>query len=76
MAAPLPTQIRDDSAQMRQKILDMNYSDWMKAGNSKGSLHYLKKNAKSDNPFRVYGKVKERLDATFFKNGVIVRVLI
>jgi len=54
----------------------MNYSDWMKAGNSKGSLHYLKKNAKSDNPFRVYGKVKERLDATFFKNGVIVRVLI
>jgi hypothetical protein len=30
-------------------------------GFSKGTLHYLEQNAEGDEPFKVYGKVKERL---------------
>ena len=46
---------------MRKKILAMPYSEWKRMGFSKGSLHYLKQNAKGDKPFKVYGKVRERL---------------
>ena len=61
--SPVPSLIREDSVEIRSKILSIGYNEWMKAGNSKGSLFYLKKNASSDKPFKVYGKVKERLDS-------------
>jgi CRISPR-associated protein Cas1 len=61
---PYPVITRDDSEELRSKILSIGYNDWMKAGNSKGSLHYLKKNAMSEKPFKVYGKMKEKLDRT------------
>jgi CRISP-associated protein Cas1 len=37
--------IRQDSDEMRKKILSISYADWKKMGFSKGTLHYLKKNA-------------------------------
>jgi len=40
----------------------MPYTKWKDMGFSKGSLHYLKQNAKSDEPFRVYGKMREKLE--------------
>lgn len=46
---------------MRQKILEMNYTEWKKLGYSKGTLHYLKQNAKSDKNFKIYEKVKEKI---------------
>lgn len=61
LAMPLPTFARDDSAELRQKILDMTYSDWKSMGFSKGTLHHLKKKAISDEPFKLYGKVRARL---------------
>jgi hypothetical protein len=30
-------------------------------GFSKGTLHYLKHNASNEKPFKIYGKVKEKL---------------
>jgi len=52
---------RDDKEEMRRKILDMTFSEWEKMGYSKGSLHYFKRNAKSDKPFKIYEKVKRKL---------------
>lgn len=58
---PEPVLERYDSDDMRKKILDMPYTEWRKMGYSKGSLYYLKKNAKNDKPFKIYGKVREKL---------------
>ena len=60
---PSPILSRDDTPELREMVLAISYYNWRKAGNSKGSLHYLKKNAKSEKPFRVYGKMKDKLDA-------------
>lgn len=42
---------RVDSHAIGQKILNISYSDWKMLGFSKGTLHYMKQNAKSDKPF-------------------------
>jgi CRISPR-associated protein Cas1 len=52
---------REDSIEIRKKILDISYTDWKKLGFSKGSLHYMKKNANEDKPFTLNNHVKERL---------------
>lgn len=54
---------RTDDNELRQKILSIPYSKAKAMGFSKGTLWYMKQNAKSDKPFRVYGKVREKLDA-------------
>jgi CRISPR-associated protein Cas1 len=38
------------------------YTQWKKRGFSKGTLNYMKKNAKSEKPFTLNKPVKERLD--------------
>jgi CRISPR-associated protein Cas1 len=48
---------------MRSRILDLTYTEWKESGFSKGTLHELKKKARSEEPFNVYGKVKERIAA-------------
>ncbi|WMW22919.1 CRISPR-associated endonuclease Cas1 [Methanolobus mangrovi] len=53
---------RQDTNDIRQKILSISYSDWKKLGFSKGTLHYMKKNAKADTPFTLNAHNKERLD--------------
>ncbi|MEL4305252.1 CRISPR-associated endonuclease Cas1 [Methanococcoides sp. LMO-2] len=53
---------RQDSSNMRQKILSISYSDWKKLGFSKGTLHYMKKNAEADKPFTLNAHVRERLE--------------
>jgi CRISPR-associated protein Cas1 len=53
---------RQDTSDIRQKILSISYSDWKKLGFSKGTLHYMKKNAKADAPFTLNSHNKERLD--------------
>jgi CRISP-associated protein Cas1 len=44
---------RVDTHEIRQKILSISYVDWKKLGFSKGTLHYMKRNAKSDKPFTI-----------------------
>jgi CRISPR-associated protein Cas1 len=54
---------RVDSQEIRQKILNISYVDWKKLGFSKGTLHYMKQNAKSDKPFTLNSHVLERVKA-------------
>ncbi len=54
---------RVDSHEIRQKILSISYVDWKKLGFSKGTLHYMKQNAKSDKPFTLNSHVLERVKA-------------
>lgn len=53
---------RYDSDEIRQKIISITYSDWKKMGFSKGTLHYMKKNAEADKPFTLNSHVRERLE--------------
>ncbi|KGK98714.1 CRISPR-associated protein Cas1 [Methanococcoides methylutens] len=59
---------RDDSDLLRKKILDMPYTEWKKMGFSKGTLHYMKQNAKSDEPFSLNAHVRERLETWVIAN--------
>lgn len=52
---------RQDSVDIRQKIRDISYAEWRNMGFSKGTLHYLKKNAEGNRPFTMNKHVKERL---------------
>jgi CRISPR-associated protein Cas1 len=52
---------RTDDHELRQKILSLSQSEANKLGIGKSSLHYLRKHAKSDRPFKVYKSVKKRL---------------
>ena len=51
-----------DSYDIRQKILNISYFDWKKLGFSKGTLHYMKQNAKSDKLFSLNAHVLERVN--------------
>lgn len=53
---------RDDTDILRKKILAIGYAEWKEIGFSKGTLHYMKKNAKADKPFTLNAHVKERLE--------------
>jgi len=54
---------RQDSDEMRRKILAIPYVAWKKMGFSKGTLYYLKKNAREGKPFTMNKHVRERLDS-------------
>jgi CRISPR-associated protein Cas1 len=54
---------RQDSDDIRQKILSISYTDWKSMGFSKGTLHYMKQNAKADKPFTLNKHVRERVKA-------------
>ncbi|APH39473.1 hypothetical protein [Methanohalophilus halophilus] len=53
---------RQDNMEIRQLILDISYVEWKKLGFSKGTLHYIKQNAKYGKPFGLNAHVRERLD--------------
>jgi CRISPR-associated protein Cas1 len=59
---PAYTVKRQDSEEIRQKILSISYSEWKNMGFSKGTLHYMKKNAEADKPFTLNAHVRERLE--------------
>jgi len=44
---------RIDTEELKDKISNISYYKWKKAGLSKGTLHYLKKNTVSDKPFSI-----------------------
>ena len=53
---------RIDNKELRDKILSITYAEWKELGYSKGSLHQLKQKAKSKKPFKLYGKLKEKVE--------------
>jgi len=52
---------RQDSEEIRQKILSIPYTEWENMGFSKGTLHYMKMSAQADKPFTLNTHVRERL---------------
>ena len=50
-----------DNRELRSKILALTQSDATGLGIGKSTLHYLRKNARAERSFRVYGKVREKL---------------
>jgi len=53
---------RLDADDIRKKIMSIPYAEWKKRGFSKGTLHYMKKNAEGDQPFSLNKHVLTRLD--------------
>jgi CRISPR-associated protein Cas1 len=53
---------RQDSEEIRKKILSISYTEWKKLGFSKGTLHYMKQNAMGDKPFTLNKHVKDRIE--------------
>ncbi|MFA5125390.1 MAG: CRISPR-associated endonuclease Cas1 [archaeon] len=60
---PQITLRRLDTQKVRDQILAIPYSKAKKLGFSKGTLYYMKQNAKADKPFKIYDSVKKKLDA-------------
>lgn len=60
-SVPFPTLERKDSYELRHKILSLSYSEAKKLGIGKSTLWYLKQNANSHKPFKIYKKVREKL---------------
>jgi CRISP-associated protein Cas1 len=59
---PEPSLERVDNREIRDKILNLSYSEWEKMGYSKGNLHYMKQNAKANKPFALNQHIRDRLD--------------
>lgn len=59
---PAPRLLRYDDRKLRASILATTSSHAKQLGIGKSTLHYLRKNAESDSPLRVYHKVERRLD--------------
>jgi CRISPR-associated protein Cas1 len=53
---------RQDTDEIRKKILAISYTEWKEMGFSKGTLHYMKNNAKGNKPFTLNAHVRERLE--------------
>jgi CRISPR-associated protein Cas1 len=53
-----------DDRQLLHRILSLSQSDGRRIGIGRSTLHYLRKNAKSKRPFKVYGKTLERLETS------------
>ena len=62
MVSPEYEIYRQDSEDVRKKILSIPYSQWKKRGFSKSILNYMKKNAEGNKPFTLNKHVRERLD--------------
>lgn len=64
---PIGELSRLDNIELRNKILDISYYKWKKMGYSKGSLYYLKKNAKSNKPFYIQQRMKDKIEQYYDK---------
>jgi len=60
---PSPILERLDSLEVRNTILSLTQKQADKLGIGKSTLHYLRRNARSEGQFRVYAKVMERIEA-------------
>jgi len=61
LTSPRPVLERSDSRQLREKILSLSQSEARKLGIGKSTFHYLRRNARSHRSFRVYRKVRKRI---------------
>lgn len=60
-AGPSPKLDRLDDSELRERINSLTSHEAKERGLGKSTLHYLRRNARGERPFRVYGKVREKL---------------
>jgi len=60
---PSPILERSDSLEIRKAILSLTQKKAGNLGIGKSTLHYLRKNAKNDVPFKSYRKIREKIQA-------------
>jgi len=53
------SQVFVNEKELRELIMSISYSDWVKQGYSKGTLHNLKQDAKNGNPITMNAHVRE-----------------
>jgi CRISPR-associated protein Cas1 len=58
---PSPSLERFDNRELRERINSLTSDEAKKLGMGKSTLHYLRRNARGERAFRVYGKVREKL---------------
>jgi len=58
---PKPVLHRTDSEAIRNRIMSMTATDARECGIRKSTLWYLQRRARTDKPFRIYGKVRRKL---------------
>lgn len=60
---PTPVSFREDTRAVRNMIRSLTTSEAKKKGVGKSTLHYLRKNARGTKSFKVYGKVRRKLES-------------
>jgi hypothetical protein len=58
---PSPSLKRTDDLELRRRILSLSQSDARRLGIGKSTLHYLRKNTRSQRSFKIYQKVQRKL---------------
>ena len=61
LGEPEPVLDRTDSEAIRNQIISMTATDARKCGIRKNTLWYLQRQTRTDKPFRIYGKVRRKL---------------
>jgi len=61
---PVPNTVRNDSLELRRKILNLKQKQAQELGIGKTTLHYLQKRARSGRRLRVYTNIQDRLSAS------------
>jgi CRISPR-associated protein Cas1 len=59
---PTPIVARNDSQVVRDKILQITQTQAEKVGIGRSTLHYLRKNARKPESFKIYGKMRQVLE--------------
>ena len=59
---PAPVLETCDDRDLRNRILGLTQQSARELGIGKSTLHYLRKNVSNGNPFKVYSKVRARLE--------------
>jgi CRISPR-associated protein Cas1 len=66
---PSPNLHREDDQGLRRRILDLSQSEAVRLGIGKSTLHYLRKNAKSNDSLKMYQKVRDKLKPPTVSTG-------
>jgi len=61
LTTPKPVLERSDARELRQRILALSSSDASQLGVGRSTLHYLRKHAREEKPFRIYRHVLSKL---------------
>jgi CRISPR-associated protein Cas1 len=68
---PFPILERSDNLEIRRRILSLSQGEAGRSGVGKSTLHYLRSNVESDRSFRIYQKVREKIESETNRYGPV-----